>query len=173
MSDRNVDIAAEDPAREGRRAELLFQATLRPYRSLSPRGYGALLMFVGGTCFLSGLLFWSMGAWPIAGFFGLDILVIQLAFRMNYRAARACEIVEMTEEQLTVRRIAPNGRAQEYDFNPYWARLEVERQPEWGIVRMALASHGRRLAIGAFLNPEDRESFAAAFSKALASVRHA
>lgn len=168
MSDRNVEIEVER-----HRAEPLFQATLTPYRSLSPRGYAALLMLVAGTCFLSGLLFWSMGAWPIAFFFGLDIVIIQLAFRMNYRAARACEIVELSRDHLTVRRVAPNGRAEEFDFNPYWARLEVERQGEWGIVRMALASHGKRIAIGGFLNPDDRESFAAAFSKALASVRAA
>ncbi|MBN9058660.1 MAG: DUF2244 domain-containing protein, partial [Rhizobiales bacterium] len=111
--------------------------------------------------------------WPIAAFFGLDILAIQLAFRLNYRSGRACEIVEMTDEHLTVRRIAPNGRAEDFDFNPYWARLEVERVPDWGIIRMALASHGRRLSIGSFLNPDDRESFASALSKALASVRHA
>jgi uncharacterized membrane protein len=168
MSDRNVDIETGP-----RRAELLFHATLTPYRSLSPRGYAWLLMLVGGTCFLSGLLFWSMGAWPIAGFFGLDLLIIQLAFRMNYRAARACEIVELTPERLTIRRVAANGKAEDFAFNPYWARLEIDRHEEWGITRMALASHGRRLALGSFLNPDDRESFAAAFSKALASVRHA
>lgn len=181
MSGRNVDMtrtvtqpaSRPDPDGDDLRPELLFHATLKPYRSLSPRGYAALLMVFGATCFLSGLLFWSIGAWPIAGFFGLDILILQFAFRMNYRSARACEIVEMTPEHLTVRRIAANGRSEDFDFNPYWAKLEVDRHEEWGIVRMALASHGRRLSIGSFLNPDDRESFARAFSKALASVRHA
>ncbi|WP_029077144.1 DUF2244 domain-containing protein [Kaistia adipata] len=168
MSDRNVEMDA-GPQRD----ELLFHATLKPYRSLSPRGFAALLMFVGATCFLSGLLFWSMGAWPIAFFFGLDLLIIQFAFKMNYRAARACEIVELSRDRLTVCRIAANGRAEDFAFNPYWAKLEVDRHEEFGITRMVLASHGRRLSIGGFLNPDDRESFAAAFSKALASARHA
>lgn len=163
MSDRNVDMTHP----------VLFQATLKPYRSLTPRGFGALMMAIVLTSLGCGLLFWSMGAWPIAAFFGLDILAIQLAFRLNYRSARACEIVEMTEDHLTVRRIAPNGRLEAFDFNPYWARLEVERVPDWGIIRMALASHGRRLSIGSFLNSDDRESFATALTKALASVRHA
>lgn len=163
MSDRNLDD----------RPELLFSAVLKPYRSLSPRGFSLLLMLVAGTCFASGLLFWSMGAWPIAGFFGIDILAIQLAFRLNYRQARACEIVEMTRDSLSVRRIAPNGKAEDFSFNPYWARLEVERVPDWGITAMALRSHGRRIPIGGFLNPDDRESFADAFAKALADVRTA
>ncbi len=104
----------------------------------------------------SGLLFWSLGARPIAGFFGLDILAIQFAFRLNYRAARAREIVEVTRDRLVVERIAPNGRS-ESSPSTYWARFEVERVADWGITRMVLTSHGRRLAIGSFLNPDDRE----------------
>lgn len=160
MTDRNLDDAP-----------LLFSAELRPHRSLSPRGFALLLMLIASTCFLSGLLFWSMGAWPIAGFFGLDIVAVQVAFRLNYRAARAREIVEMTRDRLSVRRIAPNGEAEDFSFNPYWARLDVERVPDWGITRIAVTSHGRSLPIGAFLGPDERESFAAAFSDALAAAR--
>ena len=161
MTNRNTD----EPA------ELVFSAVLKPYRSLSPRGFALLLMLVATTCFASGLLFWSMGAWPIAGFFGLDILAIQFAFRLNYRAARAREIVEMTRERLRVERIAANGKSEIVDFNPYWARFQVERVPEWGITRMALSSHGRSIDIGGFLNPDDREGFAEALQAALTRVR--
>ena len=35
----------------------------------------------------------------------------------------------------------------ESGFNPYWTRLEVERQPEFGVTRLRLASHGKRLAM--------------------------
>jgi uncharacterized membrane protein len=163
MTDRN-----DDPA-----PDILFSAELRPYRSLSPRGFGLLLMFVATTCFVGGLLFWSKGYWPITIFFILDILAVQFAFRLNFRAARAAEIVEMTSDKLTVRRIAPNGRAEAFEVNPYWARFEIERHPEWGVTRMALTSHGKRLALGSFLGPEDRDSFAKAFSSALASARRA
>lgn len=161
MTDSNPDT----------RPQILFSAVLKPHRSLSPRGFALLLMLVASTCFASGLLFWSMGAWPIAGFFGLDILAIQIAFRLNYRAGRAMEIVEMTPGSLTVRRVAPDGREEDFTFNPYWARFEIERHPEWGVTRMALASHGRRLPIGDFLGPDDRDSFAAAMQKALADAR--
>ena len=163
MSDRNPD-AAPDP---------LFSAVLRPHRSLSPRGFALLLMLVATTCFAGGLLFWSRGYWPITVFFGVDIVAIQIAFRLSYRSGQAMEIVEMTPDRLSVRRIAPDGKTQDFAFNPYWARFEVERHPEWGVMRMVLTSHGRRLAIGSFLGPDDRESFAEAFRKALLSARGA
>ncbi len=168
MDDRNNDDHNSDET-----GGILFAAELKPYRSLGPRGFGLLLMLIAGTCFASGLLFWSLGAWPIAGFFGLDVLAIQFAFRINYRAARAREYVEMTRETLRIRRVQANGREQVFDFNPYWARLEVQRVPDWGITRMELASHGRRLAIGSFLNPDDREGFATAFQNALTRMRRA
>ena len=149
----------------------IFAAELRPHRSLSPRQFGVLLAFIGGTCFASGLLFWSLGAWPIAGFFGLDLLAIQLAFRMNFRAAEAREIVEVTRDRLTVTKVSPRGAVRAFELNPYWAKVEVERRPHFGVTAIALSSHGRRLPIGGFLVPDERESFVAALRDALAKAR--
>ena len=69
-----------------------------------------------------------MGAWPVVGFFGLDILLIQFAFRLNYRAARAAE--EISLDPRPADGPPDRGRAGvavETGFNPYWARLEVDR----------------------------------------------
>ena len=63
------------------------------------------------------------------------------------------------------------GKITEHRFNPFWTRFEVVRHHEFGITHMALAGKGRELAIGSFLNPDDRESFAQAFSSALARVK--
>ena len=149
----------------------LFDAELRPHRSLSPRGFVLLMAGVCAISFTGGLAFFLAGAWPVVGFFGLDIFLIQLAFRMNYRAARASEDVELYPDRLTVRRTKPNGRQTEFSLNPYWARLEVERHPEIGVTGVKIASHGKRFTIAAFLGPHERESFADAFSAALAEAR--
>jgi uncharacterized membrane protein len=151
----------------------VFSAVLRPYRSLSPRGFSLLMGAIGLCTFAIGLAFWLMGAWPVVGFCGLDVLLVQLAFRLNYRAARAAEEISLTRERLSVTSISPRGFATETGFNPYWARLEVDRHPEIGVTALRIVSHGVRLAIGAFLPPSERESFAAAFSAALARVRAA
>ena len=150
---------------------VVFSAVLRPHRSLSPRGFGLLMMAIALCSFFVGFTFWLMGAWPVVGFCGLDVLLIQWAFRLNFRDARALEEVHLTHERLSITQISPKGVARETGFNPYWARLEIERQPEIGVTALRVASHGARLAIGAFLPPVERESFAAAFSAALAKVR--
>lgn len=148
-----------------------FAARLFPHRSLSPRGFTVLMAVVGVTSFASGMLFLLMGAWPVMGFFGLDALLVWLAFRANYRSGRAFEEVAVWPHDLLVRQVSPAGRVIEHRFNPFFARFSVDRHDEIGITRMRLAGGGSQVDIGGFLNPGDRESFAAAFAQALSSVR--
>jgi uncharacterized membrane protein len=151
--------------------EVIFSATLVPHRSLGRRGFLALMAAIGGLWFLTGAFVWSLGAWPVLGFIGLDLAAIVIAFRLNYRAARAYEEVEVSRAALVIRKVAASGRAQELRFNPSWVRLEVEEAAEEGVVRIAVRSRDGRVPVGAFLNPEDRTSFARAFGAALAAAR--
>jgi len=50
--------------------------------------------------FAAGLFFFLLGAWPIVGFLGLDVLLVYAAFKVNYRAATAYEAVTMTPSAL-------------------------------------------------------------------------
>ena len=113
----------------------------------------------------------SNGAWPVFGFFGFDVLAVYIAFRLNYRAARAREEVSVSRTALDIKKTAPSGRSEAHRFNPFWARFSVSRHEEIGITRMVVASRENAVSIGSFLNPDDRESFAAAFSSALATAR--
>ena len=151
----------------------LFDAVLTPYRSLTPAGFHAVMaVFVVGS-FTIGLAFWLLGAWPVVGFCGLDIALLQLAFRLNYRSARMAEEIRLTRRLLVVKKITASGQAIETGFNPYWARLEVDCHPAIGVTALRIASHGRRLDIARFLGPRERETFAAALGAALAKARNA
>src|SRR5690606_30663773 len=105
--------------------EPIFRALLTPYRSLGPTGFRILMGVLIGIWLFVGILFWSLGAWPIFGFFGLDVLAIWLAFRWNYRAARAREEVEVSRTALDIRKVAPSGRMVAHRFNPFWTRFHV------------------------------------------------
>lgn len=151
--------------------EPFFSALLTPHRSLGRTGF-AVLMGVLTVCWLAtGAIFLSQGAWPVFGFFGLDVLLVYVAFRLNYRAARAREEVSVSRTALDIRKIAPSGRTEAHRFNPFWSRFSVARHEEIGITRMAVEAQGKIVPIGGFLNPSDRESFAAAFSRALATAK--
>lgn len=151
--------------------DILFSATLTPHRSLGRRGFLLLMAVIAGLWFATGLYFWSLGAWPVIGFLGLDIIAVWLAFRLNYGAARAYEEVEVSRTALLIRKVNPRGKTQELRFNPQWVRLEVEEIEDMGLVRIFVRMRDQRVPVGALLNPGDRKSFARAFGAALAEAR--
>ncbi|MGA9089758.1 MAG: DUF2244 domain-containing protein, partial [Bradyrhizobium sp.] len=83
----------------------LFSALLTPHRSLNRTGFLVVMAFASVISFAAGLAFLLMGAWPVLGFFGLDLLAIYWAFRINFRRARASEEILVTPSELRVRRI--------------------------------------------------------------------
>ena len=88
---------------------VLFDAVLTPYRSLSPRGFLVLMIALSVVSFTAGVFFFLVGAWPVVGFLGLDVALVYIAFRINYRRARMYETLRLTRDALTVRRIEHRG----------------------------------------------------------------
>lgn len=148
-----------------------FIAELTPHRSLGRNGFLLLMGFIGITCFSSGVMFLVMGAWPVFIAMALDALIIWFAFHMNYRSAKAREVVSVARDEVKIQKFAPSGRIETHTFNPFWTRFEVDRHDEIGITSMRLTTKEFSLPIGAFLNPDDRESFADAFKGALGRVK--
>jgi len=149
----------------------IFSAVLTPHRSLGPLGFLIFMLVLGGISFTAGIFFLMVGAWPVFGFFGLDVLLVYWAFRVNYRTARAYEVVTVTPTELTVRKVTHHGRVREWTLNPLWVRLDRDEDEEFGIERLFLVSHGRRLPIASFLGASEKESFALALTGALAEAR--
>jgi uncharacterized membrane protein len=149
-----------------------FSAVLTPHRSLGPHGFMILMAAVCLVSFGTGLLFYLIGAWPVMGFMGLDVALIYIAFKLNFRALRLYETVDLTDEALTVTRVAPSGKSQSWSFNPYWVRISLQERIGRSS-ELSLASHGRRLVFASFLTDAEREDFATALSSALSSARSA
>lgn len=145
----------------------IFSTVITPHRSLPRTGFLVLMAAFGGISFISGMVFLIAGAWPVFGFFGLDVLLLYWAFRLNYRHAAAYEEVKITPSTLTVRKVSHRGRVREWALNPLWVRLEKVAHEEFGIERLFLVSRGKRLAIASFLGPDEKASFAEALGKAL------
>ena len=149
----------------------LFSALLTPHRSLNRTGFLVVMAFVSVVSFAAGVAFLLMGAWPVFGFFGLDVLAIYWAFRVNFRRAKASEEIRLTPSELHVRRISHRGHVVEFTFNPLWVQLDREMHAEFGIERLYLVSKGRRIAIGSFLGAEEKERFSNALMAALQAAR--
>jgi uncharacterized membrane protein len=149
----------------------IFSAVITPHRSLGSTGFLILMLAIGGVSFISGMVFLLLGAWPVFGFLGLDVLLVYIAFRANFRAARAYEEVTVTSSELTLRKVNPGGRVRQWTLNPLWVRLERIVHDEFGIERLFLVSRGRRLSVAACLSPDEKADFAKALSSALGEAK--
>ena len=149
----------------------IFAAVITPHRSLSSTGFLIVMLCIGTLSFASGIVFLILGAWPVFGFLGLDVLLVYWAFRANFRAARAYEEVTVTATELTVRKVSQHGKVREWTLNPVWVRLDRIVHEEFGIERLFLVSHGRRLSIASFLGPDEKKSFATALTAALGEAK--
>ena len=144
-------------------------AILAPNRSLSPRGFFILMAIISSISFITGIVFISIGAWPVVGFFGLDVLLIYWAFKLNYRSGGLREIIELDDETLKITRISPSGHAKTWQFNRYWVRVQhaVDPEEEYDNQPLILTSHGRVLEIAGFLSPGEKIEFSEFLRKAL------
>ena len=104
-----------------------FDLVLRPNMSLSRRGFFWLMVFFTAISVIVGGYFWSLGAWPVFGFFGLDVALLYGAFRLNYRYGKRYETLSMAEEKLVFSQVTALGTARQWEFDPYWVRVTLER----------------------------------------------
>jgi uncharacterized membrane protein len=149
---------------------LLFDAVLYPHRSLSPAGFWLIMTGIALVSFAAGIAFLIRGAWPIFGFFGLDVLLMYWAFKASYRSGRLHETIRLSREALVIERIQPSGRRQSWRFQPHWLRVELDDPPQHGS-QLTLRSHGKALVVGAFLTPQERAEVAVALRRALIELR--
>jgi len=163
-------MSPDNEFREGE-GRVFFDAVLHPHRSLSPRGFAAVIAAAAGALFAVGLLFFLLGAWPVIGFCGLELLLLYLAFRVNYRAARACERIRLSDTGLEIVHMNADGAvARAWRFPPNWLRVTLDEPPDHDSP-LLLSSHGRSLSVGRFLTAEERMELAQALRAALARWR--
>ena len=150
-----------------------FQLVLRPNVSLSRDGFIILMVVFAAICLVAGGFFLAIGAWPVFGFFGLDILFLYLAFRINYRRARRYEMLEMRDGRLVLSKVTATGKVRDWVFDPYWVRVRLEKSrvdPEIP-GDLFLSSHGQKVPLGGFLAPAERGALAATLEHTLSRFR--
>ncbi len=144
---------------------------LHPHRSLTPRGFLILMAIIGGVSFVMGMAFLIMGAWPVFGFFGLDVALIYFAFKLNFRSGRIYETVDLAPDKLELTRVHPNGKIQQFACNPYWAKIQFSQDRPDGRTSLRIAAQGRLFRFGEFLTDDERREVADALGGALVQVR--
>jgi uncharacterized membrane protein len=153
-------------------ARPLFAATLTPHRSMSRRGLRVVVAIVAVLASVPGMIFLSAGAWPIAGFLVLDVVLVWWALWASLRDGRQYERVTLWPDQLELKQVDGRGKETLTRFNPSFVKLVVDRDFNERTTGLHLRTRERDLVLGAFLNQDDKSSFAKAFGTALRRARH-
>lgn len=147
-------------------AKVLFEAELRPNRSSTPQAIRRLAMILCAVLVPAGLIFVYVGAWPVFGFLGLELVALVALLHYNHRHSYTVERIAITADDLTVERIDPWGRRHKWSFQRHWLQVNVGGETDRSCT-LELRSHGRALTIGAFLTADERRQVAATLRDAL------
>lgn len=154
-----------------RTSSALFDARIRPNRSMSSRWQVLLLGGFAAVALLVGLLFVFAGYWPVSIFLGLDVFLLAFAFAALHRRTRAWERIRIDARDIEITRFEPGHSIYTQVLPASWSRVSVSRSPHWGCQRVALVSRSQSAVVGAALAPEEREALAEALDAALLKVR--
>ncbi|WP_420430245.1 DUF2244 domain-containing protein [Hyphobacterium sp.] len=149
---------------------LFMDAVLSPNRSLPNPGFVILMVVLCGVSFLAGLVYWRMGAWPVPFFFGIDVLLVWLAFKISYRDGQQREIIRVSRDRILVHRKHPNGAVRHFVLPTGWTRVIVHK-PGLHDAAVELKASGNRLIVGAFLSPAERPDLGEAIERAILQAR--
>jgi uncharacterized membrane protein len=149
----------------------LFHAVLTAQRSLGARGFAWAAGALAALAVVTIAVFLALGAWPVAGFVGVELGAAVLLLWLHHRAGRAREELRLDETGLTITRIDRHGRRAEETIQPAWLRVALRRADAERAGCVQLASHGRVLSVGAFLTEEEQAELATALERALARWR--
>ena len=152
-------------------ARPLFAAKLTPHRSLGRKGFRVVIMLVAVLATIPGIIFFSMGAWPIVGFLGVDMALIWWAMSTSRRDGKRYEEVTLWPDQLEIKQVDGVGKETLSRFNPYFVKLVVDRDFNERTVGLHLRTRDRDVVLGQFLNQDEKSSFAKAFGTALKRAR--
>jgi uncharacterized membrane protein len=147
-----------------------MDAVLRPNRSLSPRGFAIVMSVVALASFLSGMAFLSYGALPVVGFFGLDALLIYLAFRWSFRRQTEQTSIRVTSDQLFLHHSSPGKPDKTAEIPTAFARIELD-EPILPTSFLRIEYGRTAFVVGRFLTVPERKSLATALRQALLSAR--
>lgn len=106
---------------------------------------------------LTGVRLLFLGAWPVVPFLIIDVALMVWAFRASYRSGQSIETVRLTQDDLVVAHRLPDGRERRVRLEPLWTRVRLERL-SMKQNRLWLAARDRRVAVGRFLSPPEREA---------------
>ena len=124
--------------------------------SVSPRQFVVFYLSLALCSLTIAMWLAARGAWPVAPFTGIELLVVGVAFVIHARHAVDYERIRLYPNRLVIEQMSAE-RLTQFEFNPRWVRVESgasRRDP------VMLVSRGETVAVGQHLAHYRRAQFA-------------
>jgi uncharacterized membrane protein len=148
-----------------------FRAVITPQRSLGPRGLIWVIGILAGLAAVPTALFLALGAWPVAGFMGAEILLAVLLLRLHARTGRATEVLTLDAAGLTICRTDHRGRQMRCHLPPAWLRVDLIEHAG-RVPTLLVGQRDQRIEVARELNEPDKRALADALRAAVHRQRH-
>ena len=178
VSDKNEAAGGKPPAISvsdpfTRQDPPVWSVLLWPHRSLPKEGFRRLMWFSGAAMSLPIIaLAGTPVALPLGGAAAFALFLLWLFFRLNYRSGRVTEELRLWPDVIAVERREPKGEVRRWAANPYW--VDIDLSDTKAIEQyLTLRGAGRRIELGAFLTPEERQELADELRTRIAALHRA
>ena len=148
----------------------LYEISLYPYRSLNKTGFFILMFSFGFVSFVAGIIFMIKGAWPVFGFFGLDVLLVYIFFKINFRSGKKKEVLILTKNKLIVEFYDSKKISKTYYLNANWLQIHLSKLKN-EMSKLKISSNGKSVIVGAFLRHQEKMAILRSLKKVLKKYR--
>ena len=144
----------------------LYEISLYPYRSLNKTGFFILMFSLGFVSFVAGIIFMIKGAWPVFGFFGLDVLLVYIFFKINFRSGKKKEILILTKNQLIIEFYNSKKISKTYYLDAHWLQIRLSKLKN-EMSKLKISSKNKSIIVGSFLRYQEKIDVVKSLKKAL------
>ena len=134
-----------------------YYLDIKIYRnqSLTTRGLYILMFFITIPASYIGISFYVLGAWPVLGFMGFEILLIYIAFKILFYKNKFYEHIILDNEKLNILFKKKNKIIKKIELEPTWVQVKIEKIYE-NEDTLIVSSHGKKIILANYLIPEER-----------------
>ena len=106
------------------------------------------------------------GAWPVFGFFGLDVLLVYIFFKINFKSGKKKERILLTSNKLIIEFYESQKIVKTYFLNPNWLKINLI-QLKNQTSKLQISSINKKIIIGSFLRYQEKKQVIKSLQKVL------
>ena len=106
------------------------------------------------------------GAWPVFGFFGLDVLLVYIFFKINFKSGKKKERILLTSNQLIIEFYESQKIIETCFLNPNWLKINLI-QLKNQTSKLQISSINKAIIIGSFLRYQEKKKVIELLQKVL------